>query len=146
MIVLKSLTPQVDIDVADLEKLKEPTLHNYELELKQDDDKWHAVEEPTRDELADELRKLEVGPSTEGSSTGGGVKGDGGQLEQDDTASYYNARQHEAGEDLPQPTQIEMQREQQQIDDEIRGENHKDSVGSMEVSAGNCDSYRDGSR
>lgn len=126
--------------MADLEKLKEPTLHNFELELKQNDDKWHAVVEPKSDELAEELRKLEGTSTTEGTSSsteGDGVRGgDVGQLEQDDTASYYNARQHEAEEDLPQPTQREMQREQQQIDDEIRGENHKDSVGSMEVSVG----------
>lgn len=129
--------------MADLEKLKQSSsLPNLDLELKQDDDKWHvaassAPEEPQKDELAEELKRL--GQSANEKGNGGGAVG---QLEQDDKASYYNARQREPEEGpaaaeeeekLPQPTQKQMQREQQQIDDEIRGENHKDRVETMEV-------------
>lgn len=110
-----------------LEMLKQPALHNMELDLKQDEDQWHPVVDEPRDELADELRNL-------GEMEQIGKSDDSGQPEQDDKAGYYNERQHEPEEELPQPTQKQRQREQQQIDDEILGEINKDRVETMEVS------------
>lgn len=124
------------MDVADLEKLKQPTLNNYELELKEDDDRWHHLPVVEGDELADELKQLEgAQPST--TTPMGSAVNIGGQLEQDDKAGYYNERQHEMptdDEELPAPTHKQMQREQQQIDDEIRSEINKDRMETMEVS------------
>lgn len=113
--------------MSNLEMLKQPALHNMELDLKQDEDQWHPVVEEPRDELADELRNL-------GELEQSAKSDDGGQPEQDDKAGYYNERQHEPEEELPQPTQKQRQREQQQIDDEILGEINKDRVETMEVS------------
>lgn len=110
---------QVDIDVSDLEQLK------------QDDDRHSSGEEP-KDELADELRNLdneEKGAKRDEKQD----NDDEGQLEQDDKAGYYNERLPEPEEELPQPTQKQRQREQQQIDDEILSEISKDRVETMEV-------------
>lgn len=100
-------------------------LPNLELELKQHEEKWHEVGDGKSDELADELKRLE---GEQGKARANG------QLEQDDKAGYYNERQREVEEDLPQPTQKQMQHEQQQIDDGILREINKDRVETMEVS------------
>lgn len=131
--------------MADLEKLKNENLPNFELELKEDDDRWHMVVDTKKSggakgDLVDELKGLEKEDGEGGEGKSHNVNVAGGQPEQDDKAGYYNERQHDeeedhdVGEDLPQPTQKQMEREQQQIDDEIRSEINKDHMETMEVS------------
>lgn len=130
----------MDVNVAALEQLKEPTsLHNLELDLKQIEEKWHEiggdVKKSNTDELVDELKDLERNESEStanrkvGSGGGGGVVG---QPELDDTNYYNETPQPEVG----QPTEQQIQREQQQIDEEIQGEINKDRMETMKVSGG----------
>lgn len=130
---------KVDVNLAEerLKRENETNMHNLELELKEDDARW-VLKEPKSDELADELKSLKT-PENDGhtkTSTAAviGAAG-GGQLEQDDKLGYYN-EWHDTQDELPQPTQKQMQREQQQIDDGIQLELNKDRVETMEVSVG----------
>lgn len=107
--------------MADLEKLKQTTHHNVELDLKQDHDKWQlkAIEPLTtttvaRDELTEELKKLE---------------------QDEEEAKFIEGKEQEHEESaVGQPTVQEMQQEQQRIDDEIQSEINKDEMETMEVS------------
>lgn len=124
----------MDVNVADLDKLRQPptTLHNLELDLKQIDEKWHEIGDNAKpDDLVDELKELERNESRPSpTTTTVDRKPNGGQPEQDDRTNYYNETpQPEVG----QPTEQQIQREQQQIDDEIQGEINKDIIETMKV-------------
>lgn len=129
--------------MADLEELKEPTLHNLELDLKQIDEKWHEIGDNVKksrpdDELVDELKHLEQrnnGSDSNVNRKGSSVSAAGaGQPEQDDRMNYYNETPQP--EEVGQPTEQQIQRERQQIDDEIQGEINKDLMESIKVRMG----------
>lgn len=131
----------MDVAVETLEELKHPSFHNIELELKQDDDMWHLKEvkdeQEGADELADELKKLEhneSAPIVHQQHAQLLSKAIVGQMEQDDKAGYFNEKDQQSGEEnYGQSTKQQIQREQQQIDDEIQGEINKDQVETMKV-------------
>lgn len=126
-----------------LEQLKNPSLLNTEQELKEDTDKWHLKEvetgpvtstTPKVDELAEELRKLEGNESVPEQQRHQLHHQDGGQLEQDDRASYFNERLPEEESVVGEPTEEQIQKEQRKVDEEIQGEINKDQQETMEVS------------
>lgn len=142
----------MDVAVETLEELKHPTFHNTEIKLKQDSDLWHLRNKEEQDdqeevdELAEELKKLEHNETTPIVQQQQLSKSFVGQMEQDDKAGYFNEKEQQSGEETyGQSTKQQIQREQQQIDDEIQGEINKDQVETMKVRNGG-ESGREGGR